>query len=217
MRKLRHGDRNELGQITGFGSENLMRLQPYSQLQPHHLKDKSELLPKIFSWTTWNWRYFTIFDLQSVTFIWFKLIICASQNRLHGWDGVGECNRRDFNPIKAKAIFFNFYPLPWCGKSCGGKARTQEGNIWMEQGGSIFLWSYDILVNGASRVWDQKQLLFLSPYPPALSPPLFSLQHPVPIHLFRVWFKSSRDLEQSCYIVWNSPEILSGFHNVFIL
>lgn len=55
-----------------------------------------------------------------------------------------------------------------------------------------------------------------SPLPQSLSPllaplPFFSLQHSVPIHLFRVWFKSSRDVEESCYIVWNAPEILSGF------
>lgn len=82
--------------------------------------------------------------------------------RLYDWDGAEKSNREDFNLTKATAIFYCYSP-PWCGKSYGGKARTQESNIWIEQEGSIFLWSCDKLGSGASRIWVQKRLLFLSP------------------------------------------------------
>lgn len=121
------------------------------------------------------------FDLQKCHFY------MVQPNNLCFPDSLTEMIQK--NPIERisillkQKIFFYCYSPPWCGQSYGGKARTQESNIWMEQEESIFLWSCDKLANGTSRVRDQKRLFFLS-HPTALCPPLLLPQCPIPIHLF---------------------------------
>lgn len=184
-----------------------MRLQSYCHPQLHHLKDKFELIVKIYSWTTWNWKFLIY---RNVTFIWFNLIIYVSQTP---WDDTEKSNREDFKILLKQKIFFYYYSPPWCGQSYGGKARTQERNIWMEQEESIFLWSCDKLANGTSRVRDQKRLFFLS-HPTALCPPLLLSRCPIPIHLFRVWLVSCGGVMLHHL---EFPRIFSGFHKIFIL
>lgn len=121
------------------------------------------------------------------------------------------------NPTKAKA-FFLLISIHLLDVVRAMRLGQTQSNIWAEQEGSFFYSINKINRLRLQKSWGLKRLLFLSPYHPACSPP-FSLQHSVPIHLFRVWLKSSWDLEESCYIVWNSPEfflvfIISSFNSL---
>ena len=104
-------------------------------------------------------------------------------------------------------IFFYCYSPPWCGKNYGGKARTQEGNIWMEQAGSIFLWSCDKLANGTSRVRGQKDSS-------SSVPPPLSLLSPSP--LSGVLSQSTSSESDLCPLgTWRSHVALSGIPQNF--
>lgn len=136
--------------------------------------------------------------------------------RLPDWDDTEKSNREDFNLTKAKDIFLLLLTsLMW--SELWGQGQNSRKQHLDGAGGINFLWSCDKLANGTSRVRDQKRLFFLS-HPTALCPPLLLSQCHIPIHLFRVWFVSCRDVEESCCIIWNFPEyflvfIKSSFYN----